>query len=85
MSIVKTITGIGGNTDGKIGVGDVIQYKVVVTNEGNVTLTNIEVVDSLRLGSPTAAPVDNAAYDSPAGVDLWTQIRRYYRASRLPM
>ena len=73
MSIVKAITGIGGNTDGKIGVGDVIQYKVVVTNEGNVTLTNIEVVDSLRLGSPTATPVDNAAYDSPAGVDLWTQ------------
>ena len=73
MSVAKTITGIGGNTDGKIGVGDVIQYKVVVTNEGNVTLTNIQVVDSLRLGSPTATPVDNAAYDSPAGVDLWTQ------------
>ena len=30
MSVAKTITGIGGNTDGKIGVGDVIQYKVVV-------------------------------------------------------
>ena len=70
---VKTITAIGGNTDGKIGVGDVIQYKVVVENIGNVTLTNIQVVDSLRLGSPTATPVDNTNYDSPAGVDLWTQ------------
>ena len=73
MSVAKTITGIGGNTDGKIGVGDVIQYKVVVENTGNVTLTNIQVVDSLRLGSPTAAPVDNSDDDSPAGVDLWTQ------------
>ena len=73
MSIDKEITAIGGNTDGKIGVGDVIQYKVVVENEGNVTLTNIQVVDSLRLGSPTATPVDNTNYDSPAGVDLWTQ------------
>ena len=52
---------------------DVIQYKVVVENTGNVTLTNIQVVDSLRLGSPTATPVDNTNYDSPAGVDLWTQ------------
>ena len=52
---------------------DVIQYKVVVENIGNVTLTNIQVVDSLRLGSPTATPVDNTNYDSPAGVDLWTQ------------
>ena len=71
MSVAKTITAIGGNTDAKIGVGDVIQYKVV-ENIGNVTLT-IQVVDSLRLGSPTATPVDNTNYDSPAGVDLWTQ------------
>ena len=80
MSIDKEITAIGGNTDGKIGVGDVIQYKVVVENTV-ISHTNIQVVGSLRLGSSTATPVDNTNYDSPAGVDLWTQNQTLYRAS----
>ena len=57
----------------KNGVGDVIQYTVTVTNTGNVTLTDVDLSDELRLGSSTANVEDNTNNDSPAGVNLWTQ------------
>jgi uncharacterized repeat protein (TIGR01451 family) len=74
MSVVKTAT-VDDNGDEKNGVGDVIQYTVTVTNTGNVTLTDVDLSDELRLGSSTANVEDNTGNDSPAGVDLWTQDR----------
>ena len=72
MSVVKTAS-VDDNGDTKNGVGDVIQYTVTVTNTGNVTLTDVDLSDELRLGSSTETPEDNTGNDSPAGVDLWTQ------------
>ena len=72
MSVVKSAS-VDDNGDTKNGVGDVIQYTVTVTNTGNVTLTDVDLSDELRLGSSTATPEDNTANDSPAGVNLWTQ------------
>ena len=72
MSVVKTAS-VDDNGDNKYGVGDVIQYTVTVTNTGNVTLTDVDLSDELRLGSSTANVEDNTGNDSPAGVNLWTQ------------
>ena len=72
MSVVKTAS-VDDNGDNKNGVGDVIQYTVTVTNTGNVTLTDVDLSDELRLGSSTANVEDNTNNDSPAGVNLWTQ------------
>ena len=72
MSVVKTAS-VDDNGDTKNGVGDVIQYTVTVTNTGNVTLTDVDLSDELRLGSSAANVEDNTNNDSPAGVDLWTQ------------
>ncbi|NCX71616.1 MAG: DUF11 domain-containing protein, partial [Rhodobacteraceae bacterium] len=72
MTVVKTAS-VDDNGDEKNGVGDVIQYTVTVTNTGNVTLTDVDLSDELRLGSSTANVEDNTGNDSPAGVNLWTQ------------
>ena len=72
MTVVKTAD-VDDNGDTKNGVGDVIQYTVTVTNTGNVTLTDVDLSDELRLGSSTANVEGNTNNDSPAGVDLWTQ------------
>ena len=72
MTVVKTAS-VDDNGDNKNGVGDVIQYTVTVTNTGNVTLTDVDLSDELRLGSSTANVEDNTGNDSPAGVNLWTQ------------
>ena len=72
MTVVKTAD-VDDNGDDKNGVGDVIQYTVTVTNTGNVTLTDVDLSDELRLGSSTANVEDNTNNDSPAGVNLWTQ------------
>ena len=72
MTVVKTAS-VDDNGDEKNGVGDVIQYTVTVTNTGNVTLTDVDLSDELRLGSSAANVEDNTGNDSPAGVNLWTQ------------
>ncbi|MCC5922119.1 MAG: DUF11 domain-containing protein, partial [Cyclobacteriaceae bacterium] len=49
LTVAKSATQINGETATTTfnAVGDVITYEIVVTNSGNVTLTNVEVVDPL--------------------------------------
>ena len=84
MTVVKTAD-VDDNGDDKNGVGDVIQYTVTVTNTGNVTLTDVDLSDELRLGSSTANVEDNTTMTHQLGLIYGHRIRRYYRASRLHM
>jgi hypothetical protein len=46
MSVVKTAALVG-NTDGITEAGDLVEYTIVVTNAGNVTLFDVEITDVL--------------------------------------
>jgi gliding motility-associated-like protein/uncharacterized repeat protein (TIGR01451 family) len=46
MSVVKTAELVG-NTDGITEAGDLVEYTIVVTNAGNVTLLDVEITDVL--------------------------------------
>lgn len=73
LSIEKTITGMDdgseatGDYNNQLDVpGDVIEYNVVVTNTGNVTLTNVHVTDPLTGLDETIAslaPGDSQGFD----------------------
>ena len=54
VTIVKTATVSDVNGDGLNGVGDIIEYTIVVTNTGNTKLTSSTILDSLTdgLGNP---------------------------------
>ena len=47
ISVVKTGTWVDANLDGYADPGDLINYTFDVTNDGNVTLTNVTVVDTV--------------------------------------
>ncbi|MBK7788266.1 MAG: DUF11 domain-containing protein, partial [Saprospiraceae bacterium] len=72
FSVVKTQTG-GPNP--VTTAGQVIDYTIVVTNTGNVTLTNIAVVDQMPDGDSGSlgAPIESVAYDAVLNVnETWT-------------
>ncbi len=51
LGITKTITAVDAGGDGDLNaVGDVIEYEIVATNNGNVTLNNVTVSDPLLQG-----------------------------------
>jgi uncharacterized repeat protein (TIGR01451 family) len=55
ISVVKTATVDGANTNGKADAGELIAYSFLVTNSGNVTLTSVAVVDPTLVPAVTCA------------------------------
>ena len=47
LSVTKTVTSTPAAADGRYVVGETITYQVVVTNDGNLTLTDITVTDAM--------------------------------------
>jgi uncharacterized repeat protein (TIGR01451 family) len=82
FSIEKTVTDVGG--DGEFGhvdeAGDVIRYSIVITNNGNMTLTGVTLSDPLLTGSngTLGAAVESGDADGELDVDeTWTYIGTY--------
>ena len=47
LSVAKTVTSTPAAADGRYVVGETITYQVTVTNDGNLTLTDITVTDAM--------------------------------------
>ena len=50
-TVVKTVTSEGSAEGGKYKAGETVEYKIVVTNTGNVTLSDIVVTDTMSNGA----------------------------------
>ena len=55
LDVVKTVTSTPAAADGKYVVGETITYQVTVTNNGNLTLTDITVTDAMSRPDGTGA------------------------------
>ncbi|MDH3647762.1 MAG: hypothetical protein OER80_13420, partial [Gammaproteobacteria bacterium] len=75
ISIIKSGTWIDGDNDGFADVGETINYTFAVSNDGNVTLTNVTVTDPLVtvVGGPTTLDVGETDTTTFTGMYLITQ------------
>ncbi|NBS19968.1 MAG: DUF11 domain-containing protein, partial [Flavobacteriia bacterium] len=68
LDVVKTASVNDSNGDGQTGAGDVINYTIRVTNNGNITLTSLTLSDTLTDGQGNALtlgnPMGNPQYSS---------------------
>ena len=71
LSVEKTVHSVNGRTDipAKVEVDDVIVYKIVVENTGNVALTGISVTDTLG-GEPLTVYTDATCETEATAFDL---------------
>ena len=59
ISVTKTVTSTPANGS-TYGVGETITYRIAITNSGNITLTNIQVIDTMN-GIAGAQPTPSAS------------------------
>ncbi len=73
-TIEKTVTNVTGNGNGNItAAGDVINYKIVVDNRGQVNLTNVTVTDPLLGGQLNVTNLDIGSNETLYGNYTVTQ------------
>lgn len=63
VSVVKTVTSVPADANGMYKDGEAIRYEIIVTNEGNTTLTDVKVKDTMTGAAGSISKVAGADWD----------------------
>ncbi len=63
VSVVKTVTSVPADANGMYKDGEAIRYEIIVTNEGNTTLTDVKVKDTMTGVAGSISEVAGADWD----------------------